>query len=124
MKKRVATILGMLVCGATLATATAEKWRFAYAPFTGSFSIYGGGLGDPVKPSRTSKNIAFEVRGTVARQMFDAIGPDLKDVCGAEDGQRVRQRSEIVCLAHVKEGYRCSFGFNLITGRSIGGSIC
>lgn len=121
--KRTATILALLACGATLA-AESNKWRFAYADFNGTFSIYGGSLGDPVSPSRTSKNIAFQVTGQVAKQMFDAMGPDLKNTCGAEDGQRVRQRSELACFADVKEGYRCTFGFDLITGRSIGGAIC
>lgn len=121
--RRMAASIALVACGATLA-ADPPVWRFAYAPFKGSYSIYGGGLGDPVQPSARSKNVAFVVTGPVAKQMFDAMGPDLKNTCGAGEGQRMRQRAEVVCFYRSKAGYSCNFGFDLISGRSIGGSIC
>lgn len=122
MKRSLAAI-ALLACGIAVAQG-ARKWAFDYRPFTGHYSIYGGGLGDPVAPTTTSKNMAFWITGPVAKQMFDAMGPDLKDVCGAEDGNRIRQRAEVSCSFHPKDGYQCDFGFDLITGKSIGGSIC
>lgn len=87
--KRAATAIALLACGLTLATEV-RPWRLAYQPFSGIYSIYGGELGEPVAPNEHSKRIAFAVTGRVAKQMFDAMAPDLKDVCGAEDGRRVR----------------------------------
>jgi hypothetical protein len=56
--------------------------------------------------------------------MFEAMGPDLKDVCGAEGGQRIHQRAEVSRSFNSEYGYSFDFGFNLITGRSIAGSEC
>lgn len=121
--KKAAAVLALLACGVTLA-AERQAWRFSFQPFNGHYSIYGGGLGDPVQPSEHSKNVAFSVHGRVAEQMFDAMGPDLKDVCGAENRARIRQRAALMCSYDQKYGYECNFGFDLINGRSIGGSTC
>jgi hypothetical protein len=122
VKKHLA-ILAMLACGAALA-GNARSWAFGYEPFKGHFAIYGGGLGDPIAPTRQSRNIAFWITGAAAKQMFDAMGPDLKGVCGAGDGNRIRQRAEVSCSYHPENGYQCNFGFDLTSGRSIGGSVC
>jgi hypothetical protein len=64
------------------------------------------------------------VTGQAAKQMFDAMAPDLNDVCGAGNGTRKRQRAELVCSYDPKYGFECSFGFDPVNGRSIGGSVC
>lgn len=122
MKKGAAAI-ALLAFGFTMATEK-HPWRFVFQPFSGHYSIYGGSLGDPVAPNNRSRNIAFTVTGQAARQMFDAMAPDLKDACGTESGLRIRQRAELICSYDKKYGYECNFGFDLIDGRSIGGSIC
>lgn len=121
--KKIVAVIALLACGVGLARS-AHLWAFEYRPFRGEYSIYGGTLGEPTPPTRRSKNIEYHVRGTVARQMFEAMGPDLKDVCGAEGDQRIRQRAEVSCLFNPKNGYNCDFGFDLTTGRSIAGSQC
>lgn len=121
--KKTMVVLALLACGMTLA-AEQPAWRFAFQPFSGRYSIYGGGLADPTEPSKDSRNIAFSVNGQVAKQMFDAMGPDLKDTCGTEDGTRMRQRAELACSYSPQAGYQCTFGFDLANGRSIGGSVC
>ncbi|GAB3443381.1 hypothetical protein NX773_22080 [Massilia solisilvae] len=121
--KKAAAAIAFLACGVTLATEV-RPWRFAFQPFSGTYSIYGGDLGDPLPPSEHSKNIAFSVTGQVARKMFDTMAPDLKDACGAEDGKRMRQRAELVCWYDPKYGYECTFGVDLVSGRSISGAIC
>lgn len=121
--KKSAAVIAFLACGVSLATEV-HPWRFAFQPFSGTYTIYGGELGDPVAPNERSKNIAFSVTGQVAWQMFNAMAPDLKGVCGAEDGQRVRQRAELACWYAPKYGYKCTFGIDLVSGRSINGSIC
>jgi hypothetical protein len=86
--------------------------------------IYGGGLGDPYAPTPENKRIAFSVKGKAAKQMFDAMGPDLKNVCGAEGGTRIREKDAVSCRFSKSDGYICDFGFDLTTGKSIGGSVC
>jgi hypothetical protein len=121
--KKIVAVLVFLACGAGLARS-AQPWKFEYRSFKGAYHVYGGTLGEETEPTKRSRNIAYHVSGPVAQQMFDAMGPDLKDVCGAEGGQRIRQRAEVSCSFHPKDGYSCSFGFDLITGRSIAGIQC
>lgn len=121
--KKIFVAVALLACGAGLARG-ARLWTLEYRPFKGEYDINGGSFGEQTPPTKRSKNIAYRVSGAVAKQMFKAMGPDLKDVCGAEDGQRIRQRAEVSCLFNPKDGYSCDFGFDLITGRSIAGSQC
>lgn len=117
-------VILILAVGGMVVAHAVQGWTFSYHPFQGRYAIYGGGLGDPLAPSSKDKRIAFWIDGKVARQMFDAMGPDLRNVCGAEGGQRIRQRAQLSCSYHPRDGYRCNFGFDLVTGLSIGGSLC
>jgi len=64
------------------------------------------------------------MKGAAAREIFEAIGPDVPDVC-LEKPNRVRKRDSdnFICMRLDGE-YSCKFGFDLVTGKSIGGSIC
>lgn len=121
--RKISLVIALLACSAVLARG-AQSWAFEYRPVKGSYFVYGGSLGDTTAPTKLSRNIAYSIEGPVAKGMFAAMGPDLKDVCGADDDQRIRQRAEVVCTFSAKNGYHCNFGFDLITGRSIAGSIC
>ncbi|WLI89332.1 hypothetical protein Q4S45_22000 [Massilia sp. R2A-15] len=92
----------------------------------GSYRIYGGELGDPLPPSAADKKITFSIQGSAAREMFDAIGPDVKDVCTDQTGIRSRQRDHenLSCQRSAKGEYSCNFGFDLRSGKSIGGIVC
>lgn len=122
MKHLVATAL--LAAASIVMAQAAQKWIFSFQPLKGRYAIYSGGLGDPLPATKNDKRIAFWIDGKSARQMFDAMGPDLRNTCGAEDGYRLRQRAEVSCTYHVGEGHHCAFGFDLMTGRSIAGPIC
>lgn len=109
----------------TAATAVAAKaWEFELKPISGVYAIYGGGLGDPVEPTAREKKIALVIKGKAAREIFDGIGPDVQDAC-LEPPHRVRKRDNdnFICM-RVDGEYSCKFGFDLVTGKSIGGSIC
>lgn len=121
--RKILAAFAILACGAAFSQSP-RVWQFAFKPFTGTYAIYGGGLGDPYAPKTGDKNMKFSVDGQIAKDMFNAMGPDLKGVCGAEDGGRIRQRAEVSCSFHSEDGYHCDFGFDLTSGRSIGGSIC
>lgn len=104
----------------------ASDWSFSYRPASVRYATYSNSLGDPVAPTKDDTKIAFEVTGRAARELFDTIGPDQQDQCAADAGTRFRSRDEekIVCLRSGKGEYSCHFGFDLKSGKSIGGSIC
>ena len=112
-----------LIFGVGLAQS-AQKWQFSYQQFKGHYVIYDGALGDPLPPAGKNKSIAFQIDGKAARQMFEAMGPDLRNTCGAEDETRLRQRAHLNCSYHPRDGHHCDFGFDLLSGHSIGGSVC
>lgn len=121
--KRILVAIPLLVLSVVTAQS-AQKWIFSYQAVKGRYAIYGGGLGDPLPPTKKDKRIAFWIDGKAARQMFEAMGPDLRNTCGADGGYRLRQRAEVSCTYYPDDGHRCAFGFDLLTGHSIGGSIC
>jgi len=116
----------LLVVSAVVPEAFASDWEFVYQAANVSYSTYGNSLGDPTSPSSSDKKIAFVVKGKAAREMFEAIGPDQKDSCQPEPGVRFRSKDEekIICTKSIKGIYACYFGFDLKSGKSIGGSIC
>lgn len=109
-----------------VAFAVAADWSFEYRVAKLQYAVYGGGLGDTVRPSAKDAKIAFELTGRAAKEMFDAMGPDRVDRCGAQPGERFRSRDDdrVICTRGAQGDYRCSFGFDLVTGRSVGGAIC
>lgn len=124
MRSIVFLIVGLLVT--PLAVEAAKSWQFQYRPAIAKYAIYGGELGDEVAPSAHSKKISVFIDGAAAREVFEQIGPDQPDVCGANSENRIRERDDgaISCSFSRKEGYRCYFGFDLRSGKSIGGVTC
>ena len=115
-----------LIIGCLSVTAIAVEWAFEYRPAEAKYTFYSGTLDDAAAPDKKNVKIAFEVTGKAAKEMFDAMGPDKKDACSSEDQTRFRSRDgdKISCLLSNKGEFSCSFGFDLRSGKSIGGSIC
>lgn len=88
--------------------------------FAGRYLLYGGYQDDMVAPVTGDNKIAFEIRDRSAKELFDIIGPDLKDACPSQS-LRLRQRDMLLCTYNKQNGYQCYFGFDLSTGLSIGG---
>ncbi|MBB5606027.1 MULTISPECIES: hypothetical protein [unclassified Janthinobacterium] len=104
-----------------LAQHASAVWQYVHKDFSGRYAIYGGYLEEAVSPAAGDAKAAFNLTGAAARDMFNAIGPDLKDAC--PDPQiRIRNRETLSCRYHPADGYRCDFGFDLSTGLSIAGS--
>lgn len=120
--QRLYPLFFLLVLPAALAADDLGPYKQA----TTSYRIYGGGLGDPTIPTPSDKKIAFSIEGSAAKQIFEAIGPDKKDVCseGSDIRFRSRDNENLICLRSKENTYTCSFGFDLVSGKSIGGSIC
>lgn len=122
---RTATVcLTALLCVAGIALAA--EWDGQFRKFSGGYFIYGGALGDTQPPTAKDVKVAFSVHGAAAKQMFDAMGPDRQDTCGEGSGMRVRHKDEenLSCRRSKEGVYQCNFGFDLRTGKSIGGIIC
>lgn len=105
----------------------AKPWDGNYKAFKGAYLIYSGDLGEEAAPITSDRKLAFMVEGEVARNLFDAIGPDLKDACGSTSGMRLRQKGDLDCTYDKgarRSPYVCHFGINLKTGKSMYGSIC
>jgi hypothetical protein len=68
----------------------------------------------------------FQITGKSAQAMFESIGPDRKDACVGEAGERTRWRDgqNLYCSRSPRGEYRCNFGFDLRSGKSIGGIVC
>jgi len=121
--KRLALVLLSIAASAALSQGM-QAWEWLTRPAETKYVIYGGELGDTMAPARDNVRVAFYVRGRAAREMFEAMGPDRKATCGVEKGVRIREKDRLACLYRPGDGYQCDFGFDLRTGKSIGGSIC
>lgn len=120
MKKII--IVGWLL--AVCAVAIAADWAFEYRPVNAQMAVYSGGLGDPGMPSAQEAKVSFHVQGKAARDLFDHMGPDVKNECSSDPKTRVRVKERLQCLRYSKSDYSCYFGFDLKNGKSIAGSIC
>ncbi|MYN15752.1 hypothetical protein GTP81_03200 [Rugamonas sp. FT107W] len=101
-----------------------EPQNFGQKPLKGDYWIYGGELGDTVPPTKKDRKVAFTFKEPLAKDLFDQIGPDKKDACGAAPDHRIRERGDLSCTWDKRDGYICYFGLDVPTGKSTYGSIC
>ena len=120
------TIFAVSALLVTLGPAAADDAATGHKPLSGVYKIYGGGLADQTKPTDNDKKVMFSITGPAARDLFEQIGPDKRDECTAGQGIRVRSRDSenLFCMRSAEGGYRCNFGFDLQSGKSIGGIVC
>jgi hypothetical protein len=121
MLNRIAITLAAL--GFLLAAGNAAS-GYGGRDFSGSYVIYGA-YPDPkeaVPPTPGDTKVAFSLRGAAAKDMFDAIGPAARERsrgeerCEGNRAIRTRALDTIQCRYHPKDGYWCTFGFDLSTG--------
>lgn len=106
--------------------AAAATWEYKELPLEGTYVTYGGSLADPLLPSRDDHKIRFSITGPAAKEMFDGIAPDVKEICSPQPGERVRKKAgeKLYCQRSAQGRYQCYFGFDLKSGASIGGIVC
>lgn len=120
MLKRAAMTVAAL--GAVIALPNAlAVWEYVHKPFAGKYAVYGGFVDEAHQPTRGDARLVITITDQSAKEMFNAIGPDIQRRCAAQ-GSRLRQRDMLLCRHHPKDGYWCTLGFDLSTGLSIGGS--
>lgn len=127
MKKLHAAVTGATVLFSLVAMATSEPWDATYASYPMHYLMYSGELGDSKPPTKTEQRLSIAVQGQLAKDIFDAIGPDLKLACGTTLGMRQRKRGDVSCSFdkdQAKLPYTCHFGIDLRKGKSIAGATC
>ncbi|MGZ8358213.1 MAG: hypothetical protein ACXWVF_16510 [Telluria sp.] len=119
-------LVATLFVASSLAIAGPEPELRPHEKITGVYRIYGGGLGDPIPPTPKDAKVMFSVDGKAAKALFERLGPDVKDACTEGTGTRVRAKDQenLMCLRTPDGEYSCNFGFDLRTGKSIGGAVC
>ena len=121
MLKRACLIFATALC-LLLAQHARAVWQYVQKDFSGSYATYGAYLDAAGPPVPGDTKVAFHLKGPAAKDMFEAIGPDLSDGC-PDPRIRLRNRDMLLCRYCPEDGYRCDFGFDLSTGLSIGGSV-
>jgi hypothetical protein len=125
MLKRIAITIGVSCCMLTVAGAVSAAWADMQGDFSGQYLMYGGYPDKELAraPSPGDTKVAFNIRGPAAKDLFDAIGsaprPGLyrgEERCTTNPKVRTRYLDTISCRYHPKNGYWCTFGFDLSTG--------
>ncbi len=125
--ERVLLIVAGIACLSVTYAAAKKEWDGTYASATIHYLVSSNDLDEAQAPTPADPRLSIAITGDLARQMFDAIGPDLKVSCGTSLGMRQRQRGDIDCSYDKEQStspYTCHFGFNLRKGKSIAGATC
>lgn len=120
-------IILVCTCAVGAAVAAPRVWDGTYSSFAGKYLVYSNDLDEKAPPTEADRRVSFMVEGAVAKSLFDSIGPDLKEACGASKEMRIRNRGDLNCSfdrLDKKNPYTCHFGLDLRSGKSTAGSTC
>lgn len=76
-------------------------------------------------PTANDRKLSIVVKGQAAKEIFDSIGPDARDMCSSAKGDRERSKGGLQCMYTAKDantvgkGYRCWIGVDLISGQGV-----
>lgn len=127
MKTYGTVIVAAIALVSLVAFAAQKPWDGNYSPYAMHYLMYSGTISEAQPPTRTDQRLSFAIRGQLAKEMFDSIGPDLKLACGTTLGMRQRERGDVDCSYDkddVESPYTCHFGLDLRKGKSIAGATC
>ncbi|WP_091871834.1 hypothetical protein [Massilia yuzhufengensis] len=124
MRKTIAAVLAALgVVSLAVAADTLGTWQSLqdgrYKIFSGDTVAYGEA------PTAKDRKLAIVVKGLGAKEIFDSIGPDARETCSSEKGDRERNKGAVQCMYTAKaandpgKGYRCWIGVDLMNGQGI-----
>ena len=93
-------------------------------PLGAEYKIHSGGTAYSEMPTKKDSALTVTFRDEPARQVFEQIGPDAKQVCDDVQGNRVREKKGVYCsytarLENPKNPhYQCWIGVDLRSGES------
>lgn len=98
----------------------------AYKPIEARYLLYSGAIGDPMPVEQNNAKLALAITGDAAEEIFQQIGPDLKDECDAGNESRFRANGNgsVACQYHLQDGYLCYLGIDLVKGMPVSASVC
>jgi len=124
MSARLISLISAILLYPVAQAAEETQGRYMATPLKGDYYLFGGTLGEKTLPTAKDRKLSFMVTGPLAKDLFEHIGPDLKDACGASPDHRERNRGDLVCVWAKGDGYACYIGLDVQTGKSILGVIC
>jgi hypothetical protein len=98
--------------------------QFGAKPLRGDYQVHGGTLSERLPPTQKDRKVAFMLTGSLAKELFSQIGPDVKESCSAAADYRERSRGDLTCTHTKSHGFACYLGLDVHTGKSTDGSIC
>ena len=127
MKARLVCVIGALaLLSIAQAAPKKEEGRYLAKPLKGDYYVYGGMLGEMVPRTQKDRKVSFMVTDTLAQDLFNQIGPDVKkdESCSSAADYRERRKGDLNCVYTKESGYACYFGVDVVTGKSMHGTIC
>jgi hypothetical protein len=91
----------------------------------GAYSFYSGELGDELGvPNTKDAKVSIMVSGPLAVRMYQHMGNGARSNSCLDD-EETRVRDNLICSRKKASGQAtCHFGFDLHSGKSIGGTVC
>ena len=121
----------LLAAGLVFSIAHAAEPMGGWKSLRGAvYLIHGGSLADRQLPTAKDNKLSIAIDGQSAKEIFNAIGPDLPTTCSGDKGDRARSKKGVSCSftaqdKAAKDGpYRCWIGIDLKTGDSVGTVSC
>lgn len=125
MNARLMCIVGLLALFSLVQAAEKkQEWTPEFKPFSGRYQVYSGSPSEKQPPTPSDKQASVVLTGRAAKDLFDQIGPDVKNACSSDRNYRERHKGDLACSYTKENGYQCFFGIDLRTGKSSPGSIC
>jgi hypothetical protein len=123
--RRLIVVVEAALLSLAYASDNSATWTGAHKPLVANYSIYSGEPGEREAPTQSERKLAIAIKGDAAKEIFDSLHPDAKEIaCTDEKGERLRRKGEVWCSYRPSNGYRCFVGFNLRTGESLSGASC
>ena len=118
-----AGLAACVVVSMAFAADTLNMWQ----PLQGAtYKIFAG---DTVAysevPTAKDRKLSVLIKGQPAKEVFDLIGPDDREMCSTANGDRERNKGAVQCTYTASKanepwmGYRCWIGVNLVDGKGI-----
>lgn len=111
-------IFGICTAVSLLAYAGGGNWQ----PLRAKYLIHSETATYPEAPTRVDRVLTVAVDGQGAKELFEQIGPDARQTCSSEPGDRARRAKGVECDYAAKlsgpndSHYHCWVGLNLKTG--------